>query len=309
MGDIAHIVAQSPGGPRAQYPPPGGFIDAEANLILLCEEHHKLIDSQPQTYPVEKLLQMKTDHERWVNERLSDEERFQQVSQPVKLVCETIHSTLLPVNQMPHYVYTAPCKMTELEVKQKIVSPQLSKVMLPFIIRGGNLITFSDLRDTNGPFHTIVEGSSAEYHTAAKWWRDQDYYHWYVTLLNRALNKLTGHKGLHLDKEHQRYFFPPGPGPSFRSIKYRSLSGRKTSRQVVWRPKLKHSGEYRHYWEHMAVSLRFHHVTETSWCLSIRPERRFTRDGYVSLTPKGIGRRSTSRKSHMYNVNDSTFAP
>lgn len=303
VGEIAHIVAQSPGGPRAQYPPPGGFIDAEANLILLCEEHHKLIDSQPQTYPVEKLLQMKTDHERWVNERLSDEERFQQVSQPVKLVCETIHSTLLPVNQMPHYVYTAPCKMTELEVKQKIASPQSSKVMLPFIIRGGNLITFSDLRDTNGPFHTIVEGSSAEYHTAAKWWGDQDYHHWYVTLLNRALNKLTGHKGLHLDKEHQRYFFPPGPGPSFRSIKYRSLSGRKTSRQVVWRPKLKHSGEYRHYWEHMAVSLRFHHVTETSWCLSIRPERRFTRDGYISLTPKGIGRRSTSRKSHMYNVN------
>ena len=56
------------------------------------------------------------------------------------------------------------------------------------------------------------------------------------------------------------------------------------------------------YWEHLALSLTFHYVARASWCLSVRPERRFTRDGYKPLTPKGTGRRSTSRKSRMYNV-------
>jgi len=37
--------------------------------------------------------------------------------------------------------------------------------------------------------------------------------------------------------------------------------------------------------------------------MSVRPERRFTRDGTLLLTPKGTGRRATSRKSHMYNIN------
>lgn len=95
LGEVAHIVAQSKDGPRGEYPPSGGDVDSYENLILLCEEHHKLIDGQPRTYTVAKLWQMKEDHERWVSERLSSDERFQQAHKPAKLVTETIHSTLL----------------------------------------------------------------------------------------------------------------------------------------------------------------------------------------------------------------------
>jgi hypothetical protein len=64
---------------------------------------------------------------------------------------------------------------------------------------------------------------------------------------------------------------------------------------------VRRTGERKKYWEHLAVGLRFHQVTSQSWVLSIRPERRFTRDGFQPLTPKGTGRRATSRKARMYN--------
>lgn len=44
VGEIAHIVAQSQGGPRGNAKVLGGNIDAYENLILLC---HELVDQLP----------------------------------------------------------------------------------------------------------------------------------------------------------------------------------------------------------------------------------------------------------------------
>jgi len=71
LGEIAHIMAQNRDGPRGKHPAPGGDVDAYENLILLCGQHHTLIDGQPNTYTVARLLQMKRDHEQWVSEQLS----------------------------------------------------------------------------------------------------------------------------------------------------------------------------------------------------------------------------------------------
>lgn len=71
VGDIAHIVAESPDGPRGEF----SLSDEErrkySNLLLLCKNHHKLIDDQPGMYTVEKLQQMKSEHESWVRTALS----------------------------------------------------------------------------------------------------------------------------------------------------------------------------------------------------------------------------------------------
>ncbi|MGW3629559.1 HNH endonuclease [Streptomyces sp. NPDC005122] len=65
FGQEAHIVAQSKGGPRA-----GGLtkqlVDSHVNLILLCSKDHKRVDDQPGHFTVERLRQIKTDHEAWV---------------------------------------------------------------------------------------------------------------------------------------------------------------------------------------------------------------------------------------------------
>lgn len=49
VGEIAHIVAQSRGGPRRDNEVPGGSIDEYGNLILLGHEHHELVDQQHHT--------------------------------------------------------------------------------------------------------------------------------------------------------------------------------------------------------------------------------------------------------------------
>ncbi len=73
LGEMAHIVGEEPTAPRGQSPLTLKERNQYANLILLCAEHHLLVDRQPNTYPVHYLLQLKADHERWVRETLSSE--------------------------------------------------------------------------------------------------------------------------------------------------------------------------------------------------------------------------------------------
>src|SRR5262245_29716000 len=63
LSKIAHIVADSPDGPRGHYPLDEQERNKENNLLLLCAKHHDIIDRQPQFYTVERLRQMKEDHE------------------------------------------------------------------------------------------------------------------------------------------------------------------------------------------------------------------------------------------------------
>jgi hypothetical protein len=62
-GEVCHIKASSPGGPR--YDPHQTDEDrhSEGNLILLCGRHHTLVDADPKQYTVDALLQMKRDHQ------------------------------------------------------------------------------------------------------------------------------------------------------------------------------------------------------------------------------------------------------
>ena len=59
---IAHIVASNPDGPRGSSS--SNEISNELdNLMLLCATHHRLIDNNPDQYPVTCLQKMKKDHE------------------------------------------------------------------------------------------------------------------------------------------------------------------------------------------------------------------------------------------------------
>lgn len=66
FGEEAHIVALSPGGPRARKY--ATDINGYDNLILLCSRHHKEIDDQVNTYTEDRLHEMKRQHEQWVAE-------------------------------------------------------------------------------------------------------------------------------------------------------------------------------------------------------------------------------------------------
>ncbi|MFO0872497.1 MAG: HNH endonuclease signature motif containing protein [Phycisphaerales bacterium] len=70
IGEECHIVARSPGGPRWRAVAEAELDDYE-NLLLLCGNHHKLIDDLPDKYTEALLRKVKRNHERWVSKLLA----------------------------------------------------------------------------------------------------------------------------------------------------------------------------------------------------------------------------------------------
>lgn len=65
FGFIAHIVAETPTGPRGCPTRSPLLADEPSNLMLLCATHHKLIDvDEVEDYPEQRLLDIKAAHER-----------------------------------------------------------------------------------------------------------------------------------------------------------------------------------------------------------------------------------------------------
>lgn len=64
--NVAHIVASSQNGARGDKQCSHELSDKLDNLMLMCPDHHKLVDEHPADYPVGKLRKMKLDQERAV---------------------------------------------------------------------------------------------------------------------------------------------------------------------------------------------------------------------------------------------------
>ena len=63
VGIEAHIVSESPHGPRGHEARPQGGFDAYGNIILLCPTHHTIVDDSPEHYTRDSLIDMKRSHE------------------------------------------------------------------------------------------------------------------------------------------------------------------------------------------------------------------------------------------------------
>jgi hypothetical protein len=74
IGEEAHIIARSPGGPRREFLTKSTKIDDYSNLILLCPRDHKIVDAQPAKWTVSRLIEAKSKHEKWIQD-LPPEER------------------------------------------------------------------------------------------------------------------------------------------------------------------------------------------------------------------------------------------
>lgn len=299
LGEIAHIVAESPDGPRGKSPLNAKQRNSYPNLILLCNQHHQLIDSEGAlaTYTVERLTAMREEHEKRVERTLGG--RRNAVPEPPPMVQDTVFSTLLPVRQMPRYLYGAPCTAARESEVQPRGAPET--IMTPFIVRGGFLWAFQDLRDDSGPFAHAVTSVEARQYVTDDWYGEAEHLGWYVALLNRCLNKLTGRLGLNFDRDHHRYYFQPDEPGKPKEVTYRPLNNPRATRKVVWQPVRQATGEPRNHWLHRAVHLRFIQATPGTWLLSIRPELRVTSDGVSPFDSRRIGGKVTRAKSRMFN--------
>ena len=69
FGQAAHLVAHSAGGPRGNARFPRGRLDRYENLVLLCGNHHTIVDRQPNFFTIDDLRSWKDEHEKWVHAR------------------------------------------------------------------------------------------------------------------------------------------------------------------------------------------------------------------------------------------------
>jgi len=72
LGEQAHIVSREKEGPRGESILTLEERDNYANLILLCPTDHSQIDRDVAGFPIEKLHQLKTAHELWVQTKLGE---------------------------------------------------------------------------------------------------------------------------------------------------------------------------------------------------------------------------------------------
>jgi hypothetical protein len=78
VGDECHIVSRQANGPRYRRDFPTEKLDSYDNLILLCRIHHKMVDDQHETFTEDILKQLKENHERWVADRLNNENQTEE---------------------------------------------------------------------------------------------------------------------------------------------------------------------------------------------------------------------------------------
>ena len=296
---IAHIVAASREGPRGAEALTANERATHTNLILLCPDHHAVVDAQPRTYSVPVLRQMKADHEA----RMAQLQASDQAIERTPLVNETLYCSVMPLTHLPAVVFSAETPYTDAQyedAKKMVQYPHDRAVLVPFLLRDGRLFTFFDMRRRWHPFKDLVRGVATQV-TAQQWWNDSEGARRYVTLLNRVMHKLTGRRGVRYDPVHYRYYFVPIENGETRDVNYRLQTGLLSNRHVVWQPITKATGEPKKYWVHLAARLSFIQNGPRQWCLAIRPERHLTKDGDEPLDFDLIGRRVTKMKAKMYN--------
>lgn len=70
IGEECHIISSKSNGPRYEKLSTIDQYDRIDNLILLCRNHHKLIDDKVEVYSVNVVRDIKAKHENWVEQTI-----------------------------------------------------------------------------------------------------------------------------------------------------------------------------------------------------------------------------------------------
>jgi hypothetical protein len=277
LAQRAHIVGVGRQGPRSKAVPLSDDIDAVENLLLLCGEHHRIVDNNPRIYSVEVLAKYKADHEAKTAPRNLR-------SAPPPLEADTVDLSLLPVDELPATLWRATSVFrTSAEVGEHPPRSRGDQV-LPFVLLKGEIWAFHDLADGKGPFKRAVDPGTARQVDAATVLKSDDR-NIYVWLLNGALRDSLLRRGVRHDRVHDRYYFLPDHETITRRVEARTKTGRAQSAKKVVRQEGSGTDHPRDIWWHLAAQLRFEQFAQGTWGLTIRPEFHLTKDGREPLQP------------------------
>jgi len=93
LGEQAHIIGEKSNAARGKSNLTEKERNSYHNLILLCPNHHKEIDSNVEDWTIEKLYRTKSEHELWVHETLSEREDSIELANQI-VVTSIIDSTV-----------------------------------------------------------------------------------------------------------------------------------------------------------------------------------------------------------------------
>lgn len=104
IGQMAHVIAESPKGPRGEDLPADNTYN---NLILLCPTHHVTVDNAPHLYPVEYLKRIKENFEKSIFLRLEKRNGYQTDLSSLNILFKYI-----PINSFRAMAYELPYKVS-----------------------------------------------------------------------------------------------------------------------------------------------------------------------------------------------------
>ena len=107
VGEVCHIKGARPGSARFDPHQSASHRHHRDNLILICPTHHTVIDDDENSYTVERLLQLKREHEASATSITEDEvsriavslqQKVSSVGQTGGLSAHTVHAKTITVN-------------------------------------------------------------------------------------------------------------------------------------------------------------------------------------------------------------------
>ncbi|GAT61456.1 HNH endonuclease [Paludibacter jiangxiensis] len=106
IGEECHIISSKSDGPRGKYKLLSDY-DTYDNLVLLCANDHKLIDEFPETFTVEIVENLKSNHENWIETAIEkDLEEYLKTTNNIELLDEIkITSNIDNVVQGSHFYF------------------------------------------------------------------------------------------------------------------------------------------------------------------------------------------------------------
>ena len=123
IGEVCHIKAENPGGPRYDPQQTPAERHGYDNLILMCANHHTVIDDDEEAYTVERLLKLKAEHEQRaapMDDALADRAAQFLINQPVTSVNQSGGFTAHTINYYPS-TEASPVHERQVETLRKLV--------------------------------------------------------------------------------------------------------------------------------------------------------------------------------------------
>ena len=219
-------------------------------------------------------------------------------------ITEILQCNLLPVERLPPRIWTAPVNPDLLEQRGKKTSVMPAKKTLieaaragqqeagyeriytpAFRVVAGQVISFHDLSDADGPAAAIVDDGAAESFSTKEYMTDEDQRRIAISLLNMAVSRHAQRCGLTIDSSrHMRFFFPPkNDGPNVITWKPVKKKASRTVAKPIMRDGVATS------WVHLSAYLKMLYLADKLY-LQIEPTWVLTEDGLKVKGGPDIGR-------------------